>query len=229
MFKNLSQFFKGKDFLSQVFDDFRGMLNDAREMFLLVNKKLIGNENIPDLKETIYATDAKINALEREVRKRVIEHLTVQPSVDVSTSLLLMSVVKDAERLGDYVKNLYQVTALMTKPLNKDKYEKLFNGMDREILELFDKTKKAFIESDEDKAADSWDYERKIAKRCDAIISEVAKGDFSVNEGVCFALIARFYKRLTVHLTNIATSVILPITDLDYYEEARRKNNQDPE
>ena len=108
MFKNLLQFWKGKDFLTQVLEEFKNMLDDAEIMFSSVCKRLINNEEEPGLKDKIYDIDKKVNDLQRDIRKRVVEHLAIQPSVDVSTSLLLMSVVKDAERLGDYAKNLYQ-------------------------------------------------------------------------------------------------------------------------
>ena len=64
--------------------------------------------------------------------------------------------------------------------------------------------------------------ENKIAKECDKIIEKVATSKLSVNEAVCFALIARHYKRLVAHLSNIATSVVLPISDLDYFDERRK-------
>ncbi len=221
MFKNIMRFWKGKDFLSQVLDDFKGMLNDAEEMFSSVCRKLINNEDEPNLKDKIYTFDKRVNEAEKDIRKRVVEHLTIQPSVDVPTSLLLMSVVKDAERLGDYSKNLFEVSRFLDKPIDKQRYRKLFNNIEEEILKLFKQTKQAFIESDEDKAAKSWVYERDIAKRCDSIIEQLAKSSLSVNEAVCFTLMARYFKRLTAHLTNIATSVILPLADLDYFDEKR--------
>jgi len=42
-----------------------------------------------------------------------------------------------------------------------------------------------------------------------------------VNQAVCIALTARHLKRIVAHLVNIATSVILPLSDLDYYDEKR--------
>ena len=173
------------------------------------------------LKDKIYSLDRKINELQRDIRKRVVEHLTIQPSVDVSTCLVLMSVVKDAERLGDYAKNLLEVAKLLKHPMNKEKYLDLFNGIEKEISELFCDTKKAFVESDEDKAVHSWKFQREIKQRCDEIIERVAGSELSVNEAVCFVLIARYFRRIASHLTNIATSVILPISDLDYYDENR--------
>lgn len=223
MFKNLLQFWKGKDFLSQVLGEFREMLSDAKEMFGSVCKKLILNENIPDLEQKIYDVDKRINDLQKDIRKRIVEHLTLRPSVDVSACLLLMSVVKDAERLGDYCKNLLGTISLLEEPLDENKYHKLFNNMDKEIYELFEQTISAFIESDTNKAAEAWSYENRIVKRCDRIIESTAKSNFSVNEAVCFTLIARYFKRLAAHLANIATSVILPINELDYFDEKRRE------
>ena len=136
----------------------------------------------------------------------------MQPSVDVSTSLLLMSVVKDAERLGDYNKNLYEVSELTAKPLDKEKYKSLFNNLGNEISELFKQTKKAFIESNSELAENTWLVKKNITNKCDDIIKKLAESNLSVNEAVCFTLIARYYKRLAAHLTNIATSVIVPCT-----------------
>lgn len=222
MFKNLLQFWKGKDFLTQVLEEFKKMLDDTQKMFNSVCRRLIYNEKEPGLEDNIYAIDKKVNELQRDIRKRVIEHLSMQPSVDVSTSLLLMSVVKDAERLGDYSKNLLEVARYLEKPIDKDTYQQWFNNIEKEILDLFQKTKDAFIESDETKANLSWQYETKIAKRCDGIVEKCAKSDLSVNEAVCFALMARYFKRVTAHLSNIATSVILPLSDLDYFDEKRK-------
>ncbi len=219
MFKNLLQFWKGKDFLNQVLDEFKNMLDESQVMFNSVCRKLIEHKEEPGLKDKIYQIDQKVNNLQKDIRKRIVEHLSIRPSVDVSTCLILMSVVKDAERLGDYAKNLLEVSNLLAKPITKDTYLSLFNGIEGEISELFEQTKKAFIESDEDKAAKSWDCQKEIKKRCDDIIRKLAETSLSVNEAVCFTLMARYFKRTTSHLTNIATSVILPLTDLDYFDE----------
>ncbi|MFA7676945.1 MAG: PhoU domain-containing protein [Candidatus Omnitrophota bacterium] len=224
MFKNLLQFWKGKDFLSKVLEEFKNMLDDSQAMFNSVCSKLIDSKEEPHLKERIYTIDKKVNDLQKNIRRRVIEHLSIQPSVDVTTCLLLMSVVKDAERLGDYAKNLLEVSGLLEKPVNKDTYMGLFNGIEQEISDLFKQTKEAFIESDENKAAKSWEYQKEIKQRCDEIIRKLARSSLSVNEAVCFTLTARYFKRIASHLTNIATSVILPLTELDYFDEKRKED-----
>ena len=222
MFRNLLSFWKGKDFLAQVFEEFKDMLDDTEFMFKAVCGRLLDNVEEPDLKKKIYEIDKKVNRLQKDIRKRIVEHLSLQPTVDVPACLLLMSVVKDAERLGDYAKNLYEVTELLEKPIDKKLFSEYFGDIVNDIMTLFEQTRAAFIESDEDKAGLAWDYEQRIAKDCDRIVEQIAKSNLSVNEAVCFSLIARHFKRLVAHLVNIATSVILPISDLDYFDEKRR-------
>lgn len=222
MLKNILSFWKGSDFLDDALSKFNKMLNNSEEMFNKVCKKLILNEDMPNLKEDIYKLDKEINGLEKDIRKRIVEHLALQPGVDLTASLMLMSVVKDAERLGDYCKNLFEVIDLLNGPLNRNKYQELFNGMDRELSEFFEETKKAFMESDEEVAALTWEHKAKISSRCDEIIEKLAKSDLPANEAVGYTLLARHFKRLSSHLVNIATSVILPIDKLDYFDEKRK-------
>ena len=221
MFKNLLSFWKGKDFLAQVLEEFKDMLDETRLMYEMVCSRLLDNVEETDLKKKIYEIDERVNNLEKKIRTRIIEHLSLQPTVDVTACLLLMSVVKDAERLGDYCKNLYEVTEIVKKPMDRALFSQYFNGLDKDILELFERTKEAFIEAEKSKAESAWNYEHRIAIRCDRILREIAKSSLSVNEAVCLALIARHFKRIVAHLTNIATSVILPLSDLDYFDERR--------
>lgn len=230
MFKDFLSFWKGKDFLSQILEDFNKMGEDTEGMFRSVLKKLLESKEEPQLKDKIYSVDKRVNALEREIRKRIVEHLSLQPSVDVPACLLMMSVVKDSERIGDYCKNLYEVTELLEKPLDIGKFRQLFNDLDKEIIDEFTKTRDAFKNSDEKLARDVLDIEIAIVRRCDEILKKLASSRLDTNEAVCFTLIARYFKRIVAHLANIGSSVILPISDLDFFDEkVRRKQNKTKE
>lgn len=220
MFDNLIKFWKGDDFLSTVLDEFQEMLIDSQKIFTKVYGYLVENEDTPGLEDKVFALDKKVNALEKDIRTRIITHLAIRPEVDTSMCLLLMSVVKDAERLGDYGKNLFGVSQILAKPIEKAKYHSYFGDIDKDIVRLFEDTKNAFMDNDEGKAAKSWKHENKIVKFCDDVIDKLAKSDeLSTNEAVSYTLIARYYKRIAAHLANIATSVILPLNDLDFYDE----------
>ena len=221
MFKNLLSFWKGKDFLTQVLGDFREILDKTEQMYRMVTDALLCQRAAPGLKQQVYDIDKEVNHLQQDIRKRVVEHLAMRPAMDLPMSLLLMSVVKDAERLGDYAKNVYGVTELLVKPLDRASFDQYFDDIDKDIAALFAQTREAFMESDDQKAAATFDIERRLAKRCDEIVTELAKSDLTVNEAVCYTLIARYFKRVIAHLVNIATSVVLPISDLDYFDEKR--------
>ena len=227
MFSNLLSFWRGKDFLSQVIDDFSKMLDNAENMHTMVAGALLENDQPANLKDTVYQLDKKINRLERSIRRRIVEHLTLQPTVDTSMCLCLMSVVKDAERIGDYVKNLYEVLGLLEKPIDRSVFDTYFNGMNDNLLTLFKDTKKAFVREDDAKAKATYQLESKLVKECDAILVKLAESELSTNEGVCYTLIARYFKRIAAHLVNISTSVMLPVSQLDYFDEKKAEKTDD--
>jgi phosphate uptake regulator len=224
MFKNLLSFWKGKDFLEQVLEDFKVMLDDSETMFEAVCAQLFVGKEKGGLKEKIYEIDKQVNNLQKEIRKRIVEHLTLQPTVNVNACLILMSVVKDAERLGDYSKNLYEVSQLLAEPIDCELFSEYFDEHDKKILALFQQTKKAFIEADEEQARSAWQHEKTITKGCDKIVERLAQSNLTVNQAVCFTLVARHFKRITAHLANIATSVVLPLSDLDYFNERKKED-----
>ena len=68
-----------------------------------------------DVRTPLYERDVAVNELERSIRRKVLRHLTVNPGHDVAICLALMSVAKDAERIGDYCKNVFEVGVFYTK------------------------------------------------------------------------------------------------------------------
>ena len=225
MFKNFMSFWRGKDFLNKILEDFNKMGEDTQYMFLSVLKKLLESKEEPGLKDKIYSVDKQVNKLEREIRKRIVEHLSLQPGVDVPACLLMMSVVKDSERIGDYCKNLYEVTELLDKPLDTNEFRQLFDDLDKKIIEEFAKTNDAFKNSDEKLAREVLDIEKSVVKKCDNILKKLALSRLDTNKSVCYTLMARYFKRIAAHLANIGSSVVLPISDLDFFDEKIRREN----
>ena len=147
----------------------------------------------------------------------IVEHLALRPTVDVPVCLVLMSVVKDAERLGDYAKNLFEVSELLEKPLDRKLFSSYFDKADEKIISLIEKTRSAFLSSDEELARELSVLEREVVVNCEEAIKKLAQGNLSSNLSVCFTLIARYYKRTAAHLLNIGTAVIRPISELDLH------------
>ena len=222
MFRSIVDFWKGKDFLEDVLSNFSAMLIDGEEIYRMVVDALSSGGDAKALGDRIYEIDHKINAREQEIRRRIVEHLAVQPHSDLRFSLVLMSVVKDAERLGDYVKNLFEVFELHGGQFSKEQMDDYFGDTTIVIGELFKNTHQAFVKADEDVARKVIGSMAEVQQKCNSIVERVAHDDnLSVNDAVCMAIFARFLKRITSHLGNIATSVVVPVDRLDYWDERR--------
>ena len=109
MLKEIIDVFRGRHSpLDEVADEFRRMLQISLQMLDIV-EPYVFKAGLPlDQRRRVYELDVEINKLERSVRKRLITHITLQPS-QVPYCLLLMTISKDAERVGDYVKNIAEV------------------------------------------------------------------------------------------------------------------------
>lgn len=219
MFESLLGFWSGKDFLAQVLDDFAEMLNTAESMYADVVEHFAKPKPDGDFKQSIYERDRSINTLERKIRRRIIEHLAVRPRVSLNVCLILMSVVKDAERVGDYTKNLLDVAEVLRRPVDADAAKRFETEIPHEISKSFADTAKAFIDSDETLARAVVRRQRDVAARCEKIWRDMATSELPPNQAVCLAIAARYHKRIALHLANIATAVIMPVTDLDYWDE----------
>jgi phosphate transport system protein len=226
MFKNLFDIWKGKDFINSVHDDFSTMLDLSEKMFKEAQWFIFIDDARPDMQEDIYKMDKDINKLERKIRTRILEHLSMQPSVDLSTSLIMMSVIKDAERLGDYIKNISEVRDILQEPINQELYKKFLIDIDEQISDMFALTKKAFLNSDEELAQQIGNQKKLLSSKCETIILEIANSDIPTKIAVAYALLARYYKRLICHLGNIATTVILPFSDINYYDNKENNTSQ---
>ena len=167
----------------------------------------------------IYEQDIQVNQLERNIRKQVVAHLSFKGNVlDMPYCLVLMSVVKDVERLGDYAKNLIEVAEI--HPGLKD------DDIKRELLEIrhgveeaFESISDVFATSDQERALQLIRQGRDIAHRCDALILRIASGQCEARTTTAQVLGTRYYKRIGGHVLNVLSSVVMPLHKIDYYDK----------
>ncbi|MDP8219205.1 MAG: PhoU domain-containing protein [Candidatus Theseobacter exili] len=200
-------------------NNFGEMLDTARKMFLLAMESVCGQKQGPEVKTEIYGSDQKINTDEKKIRRRIIEHMVLQPTVDTIACLVMMSVVKDAERLGDYAKNIYEISEKNTSPVSRGEYEKLFGDLDKKIDLHFQKVRKAFLESDNNMNRTLVDNGKIYLKQCSKALDEIYVSNYSADKAISLALLARFQRRIVAHLGNISSSVIMPLDKIDFFDK----------
>ena len=124
MFKWITEILHSPGLIEQAENIVSDMLEISYNMFQYSMRIVIEKEKE---KEDIYAIDKKLNSLEIAVRKKILEHLSINPSQDITPSLILVTIIVDIERIGDYSKNLIEISHKYPKPLKGKYIEKINN------------------------------------------------------------------------------------------------------
>lgn len=209
---------KSDNKLDEAFSEFREMLIAAQWMFGEANDVLRGDKNGDDVREPIYSKDQEINTLLRSLRGNILTHLSVNPVADIHGCLALMSIAKDAERIGDYCKNVFEVGQYYEDEYKYDRYHDPLEDVRSQVTELFEHVILAFVESSTKQAKSAIKAADKIRGECDAIEETLLRDRRTVetHAAVAYSLLGRHYKRVASHLANIATAVFGRIEDLDF-------------
>jgi len=228
MLRELLALWRKTDRLNKALEHFLNMIDRVEEMFTQATECLFGNVKWEDAARAIYKTDTKVNKRERKVRKRLVEHLAINPRGDAPACLILMSTSKDAERAGDYCKNLLDVARMAKKSLGQSAYADELHEMRDMVSSTFALTREAFAEDDQTVAHEVIAEQQRINRGSDAMVQKVASDEtLDPNEAVCLALAFRFLKRVNAHLGNIASSVVMPLHKIDYFDEKMRTEKGD--
>ncbi len=201
------------------FQDAFEMLAISQEMFEKVTKALLESSKVEDW-DDIAATDKRLNKMHRSVRKRLFEHLSLSGGKDLYSSLILLNVVNDIERIGDYNKNIADILNMIPQKLEIGDYGKSLEEIYVETNDFFDLTETAFKEDDEEAAKEVLTNYRALSKKCDGLLKQIFddfKGEDKVSKDLIpLVLLLRFFKRLDAHLKNIASTVINPFHRIGY-------------
>jgi len=225
MFKSLVSFLSGHDWTKEIIGSFDSMLELAEKNFIICTDLLVDPADAEHIRDELYARDREINDRERRIRRRIITHIAASPSEhEIPTAFVLTSLVKDAERIGDYVKNLYEVHRIHTAAIERETYDRYYDGIRTTIKALFADVRRAFREGDSVAARTAIDTGRETMRRCEEEIRRIAATEESVPVAVALVLIGRHLKRIVAHLVNIATAVVVPADRIDYYDEKREED-----
>jgi len=220
MLRELISILRARDPLSDMADNFAEMLHRSRELTLRAGTVYFDGTATPEEKTWIYKQDRKVNKLERRIRKQVIGHLAARGrAADVPYCLLLTSLVKDVERIGDYAKNLSELPELHPGPLPDDEIMTEIKEIRAGVEEAFDRLAQVFEHSDQEGAIELIQRGKEIAHRCEAVIRKVAESSYDARMATAAVLGARFYKRIGGHVLNVLSSVVMPLHKVDYYDE----------
>ena len=222
MFKQIFEIFKSDSLYEQALSECHEMLDIDLTMFKASIESLRKSDSA-DIDIEIYEMDKKINEFERDVRRKVMTHLAVGGKEDVGSGLVLVSVVIDIERIGDYTKNIYDLAVNHPRKLNGGSVEDRLEKIEKISYALFEDSIDSFKNQDIDKARGLMEhYKENISSQSDAITTDIILGkveDLSSGESTAVGLYARYLKRISAHSRNLISSIVNPFERIGYPEK----------
>jgi phosphate uptake regulator len=196
------------------------MLEDGHDVFVTASDALFGGGKSKATRREVRSTDQEINELQAQVRRSLMIHASVN-SGDLALVLQYVSIVKDAERVGDYAKNLYDLVRYGANFADAPDEGELLGYRDA-VANLILEAASVFDAMDTQRAqeligkADGFlkEYDAQVKAQCQ--IPPETDARFAVGR----ALYYRFLKRTTAHVMNVLTALVQPLDRLDYYDEA---------
>jgi len=216
MFKEILGILRKDDLLKQAMQEAQEMLAKSEAMFKAAMCRLMELKQ-PEI--DIYEADREVNRMEWEIRQKVLEHLLLgNQKKDVPAALVLTSAVVDIERIGDYTRNIYELADISPLAMVfEDENASFFKGIEAQIIEMFSLTEEAYKEGDAEKAQKVMDMHWHISESCDRIFESLAsKKELSSEHAVIYTLFARYLKRVSSHLKNVASGVVNPFPRMGF-------------
>ena len=220
VFKDLVTIWNSEDSLSQAWTSSNEMLHLSHEMFTdSVNALRSGEKN--KVIKSIKLRDEEINQYHRDIRKKVVTYYSVSKDVtNINSGLVLINMVVDIERVGDYTKNILDLAKYYPKKLRSEKISEDLRIIEQAVIERFQNTVKAVKEMDEIAAKELIkSYRSDLGKLSDNLVASSISGDLEIGEehmASSMVLYARYLKRIGAHLKNITSVVINPFESIGY-------------
>jgi Na+/phosphate symporter len=144
----------------------------------------------------------------------IFEHLALNPSQDLPASLALISVVHDVERIGDYCKSLIEIGQWSHVCSSDSRYGEMCRNLFTSITPLFPQALEALRESDADLARQVMRQHEEIKAQTDQVFAVAMEDEEANRDTLLHALGARLLRRVSAHLSNVASSVANPLDRL---------------
>lgn len=223
MFKKWLAIFKKDTLMDRAYKRSFEMLDITRAMYLEAKESLRQrDDNEVDLK--VKETDKEVNSYEREVRRMVFNHLAVRGTADLPSGLVLIHIIVDIERIGDYAKNMVELALEHPGKLHGGEFEEKISRIEEAVGDNFIQTKKCFKEDNADLALGLLEKFAWVNDVCDEIaVAVVNERDKNIKPGdaAALALYTRWLKRINSHLRNITTSVVNPLDRIGFEPEEK--------
>ena len=219
LFKDIVKLWNSDDLLSQAWDESYDMMVLSNEIFTKAIKYLRENEDIEAIR-ALKKRDVEINLFQKEVRRKVVTHYAISQDVeDLPNGLVLLNMVVDVERVGDYTKNILDLALNYPDTMISEQFSDELAEIEKEVISRFSKTIHAINSQDEEVAKALMSTYKDVVAASDKIVNGCISGEIlqgSESKSVTLALYSRYLKRIAAHLKNICTILVNPFEAVGY-------------
>lgn len=212
MFGEVWKFWRRETLIDKAEEEVERMIVIAKDMFRIAMSVFLDKEKS---RADLYKMDQGLNAIQMDVRRKILQHLSINPAMDITASLILITIIVDIERLGDYSKNVLDLSREIDTKLEGGYFDEV-RRLRKEIEPLFDVTASVIKEMDKDVAKKGMQKCTDIAKRCDVLLDQLLDETVCAKEAILSTLLLRYLKRIASHLKNVASSVVNPFARIGY-------------
>lgn len=207
----------GESQVESIEEEVGKMLATAHENFELAIDALVRRVDPSEIGSTLRKRDKTINRVERAIRRQLIVHAGVRGSqADVPLLFVYMSIAKDIERVGDMSKDLWDLAVAGADMSRKDL--DTVTAVAADVSTLITDAARVFRERDTDAAIAILNEADEAVDRYEVqMLAQFTYPDAS--RAVPLALFYRYVMRITAHLMNVLTAVVMPFERLDYWDE----------
>ena len=213
--------FRDADQLENVEQQLLEMLASCEDTFDLATGAIFGELDVTEAGDKLDLLDKGLNKSERSIRRELLVHGTVRGAeVDQGLMLTYMSISKDIERIGDYCKNIWNLAELGVNLSGEADSDELKAHRDR-VATLIDHARETFSDQDDEKVHELIPSIKEDTARYDEHVIEWVKSEEPGRIAAPRALFYRYLKRISSHLANVLTSVVMPVDRLDFYKKSK--------
>jgi phosphate transport system protein len=224
MWRELINMWKSHNLLDESWNQSSEMLEITYRMFTEAIDAFRSGK-YQELEKKVHNQDKIVNSYQREVRRKVLTHCSLQGPQELPGGLVLVSIIIDIERIGDYTKNIVDLATCRSTKLNAGIFSKDLDKIEESVKDYFLQTK-TYIKTCDDKGAlELFNKYEWIGKQCDhCLIELVHEKDktISLGDSATLALYFRQLKRINAHLRNITTSIVNPFDRIGFKPKTKK-------
>jgi len=220
MLKHLLSLLKKGSLMNQAYNEAVEMIDVLGNMFD-TSVNCLHSGKVPGKGEDIYTLDKRVNLLEQKLRRHIYNHLVLTEQQDLYMSLILVQIGVDLERIGDYIKNIYDLRRIIGD-LDFEGHEKELADLEGKIKTMIPGVKAALKNQEAVSATEIQKEYFPLAKLCDQRVEEILTGSSeseSSKQTAMLVLYYRYLKRVIAHFINVASAISNPYDRIGFHPD----------